>query len=366
MGAKHKKMEELREFKPSNRAEKKPAMSALTGQKKITRMFNHEDGPVPWVEIAIDETVVLRGIDKPVTPEMFDNIQPIDISWSDRVNFAQRFGLDALGIYHWESYGSIEDDSLPVLKRTPLIKERKDLKKLIIPEFSFQDLAPQVAEAKQAIGESGVALFVEFAICLEYALLDLGFENFCLKMYDDPSFIDDVLDLYTTYSIQLIKIYNQMPEIDFIWIGDDLAYGSGPFFSPGVYRRHIFPFFKKAISAIEKPWVFHSDGNILPLMDEILSWGPSALHPLEPGAMDIFKVKQDYGKRVALIGNLSVDRLARAEPDEIAHETRALLEKCARGGGYGFSSGNALARYVKYENVLAVSKTLREFNRTWS
>jgi uroporphyrinogen-III decarboxylase len=77
-------------------------------------------------------------------------------------------------------------------------------------------------------------------------------------------------------------------------------------------------------------------------------------------------VKQDYGKRVALIGNLSVDRLARAEPDEIAHETRALLEMCSRGGGYGFSSGNALARYIKYENVLAVSKTLREFNRTWS
>ena len=136
---------------------------------------------------------------------------------------------------------------------------------------------------------------MEFAICLEYAFSDLGFENLCLKVYDDPGFVMEVLERYTDYSIRLIEIYNQIPGIDFIWIGDDLAYKSGPFFSPKIYRKIVFPFFEKALQKIEKPWVFHSDGDISMLMEDILSWKPLALHPLEPGAMDIVEVKRKYG-----------------------------------------------------------------------
>ena len=350
---------------PAMPPSKKPAGSAMTGWEKIQGVFRHEEGPVPWVEITVDETLVLRGLDKPVPAGAYENIKPIDVSWEDRVQFARQAGLDALGIYHWEAYGSTEDDSHPVLKRTPLIHQRSDLPKLQIPSFTREMLAPQVEAARRAIGGSGIALFVEFAICLEYALSDLGFENLCMKMYDDVGFVTEVLEIYTAYSLQLIDIYNQLPGIDFIWIGDDLAYGAGPFFSPDLYRRIVFPFMRKAVQKIEKPWVFHSDGNVAPLMDEILSWKPDAIHPLEPGAMDIGKMKQKYGEQVGLIGNLSVDRLASASPAEVAAETRALLQACSPGGGYGFSSGNSLPRFLPLENVMAVSDTLRSFNQKW-
>ena len=117
--------------------------SSITGLEKIRRMFSHEEGPVPWVEIAVDETLVLKGLQKVVPPDASENIRPIELSWEDRVLFARQMGLDALGIYHWEAFGSVEDDSHPVLSRTPMVLERSDLPKLQIPVFTIRRIVPR-------------------------------------------------------------------------------------------------------------------------------------------------------------------------------------------------------------------------------
>jgi uroporphyrinogen-III decarboxylase len=338
---------------------------ALNSKQKILAMFNRERTPVPWLEIAVDETVILRTLGKPVSADLMETIKPIDISWDDKVSFAQKIGLDALGIYHWESFGSSEDDSNPVLDRYPKIHKREDLKELHIPRYDYEELHQQVIEANNAIRGTGLALFVEFAICLEYVVADLGFENLCLQLFEDPDFVEEIINRYTEYAIHLIEIYNRMPEIDFIWIGDDLAYNSGPFFSPHMYEKFIFPSIRRAVSKITKPWVFHSDGNILPLMDEIISWGPKAIHPFEPGAMNIFDVKKLYGDQISLIGNLDVDDLARAPQEIVVKKVKQLLDSFAESGGYGFSSGNALARYIDLDNLNVVSQTIKDFNKSF-
>ncbi|MCZ7568774.1 MAG: hypothetical protein M5U01_09320 [Ardenticatenaceae bacterium] len=337
----------------------------LTSVEKIWAAFDHVEGPVPWLEIAIDEAIMLRSLGKPVPEAQAASSQQIDISWTEKVAFARAAGIDALGIYHWETFGTLRDESQPVLDRVPLIHTRADLARLEIPTFTPEELAPQVRAARAAIGDSGLALYCEFAFCLDYAIADMGFEGLCLSLYDDPGLVEEVLARYAAYTANLIEIYCQMPEIDFIWVGDDLAYKAGPFISPAALRRHVFPFFRDLACRITKPWIFHSDGNILPVIEDILALGPVAIHPIEPGAMDIYAFKREYGQRVALIGNLSVDQLARATPAEITAEVEWLLAACAPGGGYGFSSGNALSRFIRVQNLLAASETLRRYNRRW-
>ena len=337
----------------------------MDSRQKIQQMLDHVEGPVPWLEIAIDEALVLQGLGKPVPPEALETILPIDVSWSDRVEIATRVGLDALGIYHWEAFGSTEDDTRPVLHRTPHILKRTDLSRLDIPNVTLEDVYPEVLRAKAAIGDTGLALFVEFATSLEFTLSDMGFENACLQIYDDPGFFGEVMERYAAYAAQLVSIYNRIPEIDFIWIGDDLAYKSGPFFSLDMYRRHVFPFIRKVVSQIEKPWMFHSDGDIAPLMEDIISWGPGAVHPIEGDTDRLLSFKQEYGQRIALIGNLSVDLLTRGSTSAVTHEAQRLIQNASVGGGYGFSSGNSLPRYANLENVFAVSRVVKEFNQGW-
>ncbi|MBN1266145.1 MAG: hypothetical protein JXA25_11670 [Anaerolineales bacterium] len=334
----------------------------MNGIQKIQALFNHQKTPIPWLEIAVDEAVILRTIGKPLPPQYLESIKPIDVSWADKVDFAQKIGLDALGLYHWEAFGSTEDDSQPVLTRVPHILEWEDLPKLDIPRYSFDELHAPVQEAYAVTREAGLGLFVEFAVCLEYAVSDLGFENLCMKLYTDSNLVMEVLERYTEYTLHLIEHYNRMPEIDFIWIGDDLAYKNGPFISPQMYEEYVFPHIRRATAAITKPWVFHSDGNILSLIDEIVSWGPKAIHPIEPAAMDIFNVGQRYGETIGLIGNLDVDLLTRASREDVVSQTQKLLEFFGERGGYAFSSGNALARFINQENLVAVSETIRKYN----
>lgn len=335
----------------------------MDSREKIIKMFDHIEAPVPWVEIAVDEVLILKDLGKPIPKEALDSIQPIDVSWAEKVDFAAKVGLDALGIYHWEAFGSVKDETRPVLHNKPLILKRSDLSKLNIPTISQEDVYPEVKRASAAIGETGIALYVEFATCLEFAISDMGFENLSMQLIDDPRFVEEVLDRYVAYASNLVSLYNRIPEIDFIWIGDDLAYKSGPFFSPATFRRFIFPHMRKVVEKITKPWIFHSDGELGPIMEDIISWHPQAIHPLEGDTGRFLRYKHDYGKQVALVGNLSVDLLSRGSPEEVARETHALLEGASAGGGYGFASGNSLARFVELGNVYAISKVINEFNK---
>ncbi|MHB8277785.1 MAG: uroporphyrinogen decarboxylase family protein [Candidatus Humimicrobiaceae bacterium] len=95
------------------------------------------------------------------------------------------------------------------------------------------------------------------------------------------------------------------------------------------------------------------------IADEIISLGMSALHPIDPTAMNIFDFKKKYGKKVCLVGNLNVDLLARENcKEEIVREMTRLIKEIGIDGGYMFSSGNSISSYCRVENVLLCSDFL--------
>ncbi len=321
-----------------------------TPRQRLLDTFDGREGPVPWVELVVDDEVIqeMLGCDQ--------------VDWPARVTFCQQMGIAALGVYDWHRYGSITDESLPVLQHQPLIDSAADLDKLAIPEPAYEELRAEVQVAVAAIGDSGLAFFAEFAFGLDQTMADVGFDNLCLQFYDDPDFVSEVVRRYEAYIARLIDLYQWLPEVDFLWVGDDLASKNGPFFSPRTFERFFFPVFRRLAGRIRKPWAFHSDGDIMPLLDEILAWGPAGLHPIEPDAMDIFRLEETIGDRVTLMGNVDVDLLARGTPDEVASVCRELLERCAPGGRYVFSSGNSIPKWSKLANVEAMARTLRRLN----
>ena len=73
-------------------------------------------------------------------------------------------------------------------------------------------------------------------------------------------------------------------------------------------------------------WVFHGDGNLMPLMDDIMTLGMNCLHPIEPGAMDLKMVKEKYGDKVCLWGNIDMNTLSIGTPEEVEAEVKACTE----------------------------------------
>jgi uroporphyrinogen decarboxylase len=76
--------------------------------------------------------------------------------------------------------------------------------------------------------------------------------------------------------------------------------------------------------------------------------------------MDIRRIKQDYGRRVAVIGNVDVDLLSRGTPQAVADRTRELIQEIAPGGGYLLGSSNSIPYYVPLANYRSMLDTLLE------
>jgi uroporphyrinogen-III decarboxylase len=116
--------------------------------------------------------------------------------------------------------------------------------------------------------------------------------------------------------------------------------------------------------AIGKPWVYHSDGNLFPVLDGLLRLGMDAIHPIQPSAMDIGTMKARYGSRVCIVGNIDLDyTLTLGPPEGVDREVKERIAAAGAGGGYIISSGNSLTDYCKTENVWAMSEAVHKYGK---
>ena len=89
------------------------------------------------------------------------------------------------------------------------------------------------------------------------------------------------------------------------------------------------------------------------------------IEPLEPmpgGDCDLGDIKQRYGRKLVLKGNLNTFQLmAYGTPSQIHEATRHCLDQAMEGGGYWLATGDQTPANTPEENILAVIETVNEF-----
>ena len=185
-------------------------------------------------------------------------------------------------------------------------------------------------------------------------------ENFFLQTLENPRFVLQVLERYTEWARVVLKRLGEIG-FDYLLLCDDIAYKDGPMISPDMYRNMFLPHLKAVADVIEIPWICHSDGNLMPIMEDWLSLGQDGINPVEPQAMDIREVKSRYGGRVCISGNVDVDLLAQGTPQRVGEQVKMLLREVAPGGGYIFASGNSIPAYTRPENLKAMADTFAKY-----
>jgi hypothetical protein len=306
-----------------------------------------------------DKGVAAGILGRPVAGMAADNP-----SFADQVSLCEATGLCAVGWPVYERFGSHKEKTQRSYHWVPHILDWDDLPGLRFPAINRTQLRAGVAAAADAIGERGLAFFPAGMFCVATTMNDMGFENFCTKLYDDPRLVRKVMEGYAAYNSQLLEFFSDQPEVDFIWVADDIAYKTATFFSPAIFRKHILPIWREMAQCIRKPWIFHSDGNFEPIFDDLISLGMAGIHPLEVGAMDIFAVRERVGAQIALIGNVDMGLLTAGEPAEVERAVLNLVERLSAGGGYLLSSGNSISADAVPENVRAMGDALARWNRS--
>ena len=94
-----------------------------------------------------------------------------------------------------------------------------------------------------------------------------------------------------------------------------------------------------------------------------LSLGMDALHPIEPDAVDIGEVKELVSGKVSLVGNIEINTLSLATPEEVESLTQETIKKAATDGRYILSSSNSITRSCQVKNVLAMINACRRYGK---
>ncbi|MCD6530370.1 hypothetical protein J7L06_08845 [Candidatus Bathyarchaeota archaeon] len=189
--------------------------------------------------------------------------------------------------------------------------------------------------------------------------------NFVRWMYYEPRIIDEAMKRLTEFNVKIIELLVDSGA-ELIISSGDYCEKKGAMVPISFFREKIFPNLRKQVNAAHRrgvKFIKHTDGNINPILDD-LSHIVDGLHSLDPSAgVDIGFVKEKYGDKLILMGNVSVDTLSRGSREDVVRETKECIRKASPGGGHFLSSSNSWYTDAKLENCLTMVETGRKYGR---
>lgn len=214
-------------------------------------------------------------------------------------------------------------------------------------------------------GNFKVILAVGKVFNLGWWLMD--FDTYAYALADQSALIERLHARIAEIQGRIVERALEYKSVGLVWHADDMAYRTDLMVSPKVLRRHIFPVYERLNKICHQRdvlAVFHSDGNVDKVMDDVIAADFDAFNPIEPVAMDIRALKKRVEGRLSLIGNVDLAyTLTRGTPGEVEAEVRGLIRDLAPGGGYALASANSIPEYVPWENFVAMHSAWLKYGR---
>lgn len=189
-------------------------------------------------------------------------------------------------------------------------------------------------------------------------------ENLLMEYILNPQLVHDLARVTTDYNKAAIDMIAETGATGIIMNGD-LAGELTTIMSPKHHREYTKPYHKELVDRAHQKGlkiVKHSDGNLWPILDDLLEVGFDALHPIQPQCMDIGEVKAYLGGRMCVVGNIDCrDLLVSGAEEEVERTVKETIEKAGQGGGYIISSSNSIHPNCKPENYTAMIRAAHKY-----
>jgi uroporphyrinogen decarboxylase len=181
-----------------------------------------------------------------------------------------------------------------------------------------------------------------------------GHENLLMGMAADPDWVRRMALTYADLSVRLLeKLFAREGLPDGLWVWDDLGYRDTPFMSTAMYRELIMPAHQRLFGFARSrglPVVLHCDGFVEALIPSLIEAGISCLQPIEIKAgMDLLRIKQNFGHKIALIGGMDERVLESNDLNAVERELAAKVPGAMAGGGYVLQVDHSVSHLVNYD-----------------
>jgi hypothetical protein len=189
-----------------------------------------------------------------------------------------------------------------------------------------------------------------------------GVEKLCTLFYDDPAFVEEMMDAVADFVIAMMGQILDHTDVDVFGFWEDMAYKTGPLLSPEMARRYMLPRYRRVVEFLRGRGVklisLDSDGDVSGLIPVWLDAGINVLYPFEVQAgMDVVAVRRQYGRDLRLWCGIDKRAIARG-PEAINAElqrVRPLIEE----GGYVPAPDHSLPPDVPFAHYCYYMRKLR-------
>ncbi len=214
---------------------------------------------------------------------------------------------------------------------------------------------------------SGAKLVVNVGCIFTAAWMLMGMEAFCIALGEGSAVVARLIRRIGEIQARVVEHLLGFECVGAIAMPDDLAHSGGLMVHPRVLREHVFPWDRRIgerVHARGLPYIYHSDGKLHGVIEDLIECGFDALHPCERSSMDIVQVKRRHGGHLCVCGNIDLDStLTLGTPVEVEEEVKERIRTLGPGGGYCCGSSNSVPEYVPYPNYIAMIEAVQKHGR---
>ena len=278
---------------------------------------------------------------------------------------------DAWGVTWRQSYYA-QDCYYWELARSPLAEaEVADLESYPWPDPLDPALTAGLAEEARLLHEytdyaivadGGFKSFWELAFCLR------GLEQLLMDLVVNQEFVAALLTKLLEINIagtgRFLDAVGR--HIQVFRAADDLATQSGLLVSPATYRAVLKPVYKAYFGFVKSKTdakiLYHSCGNVVDLLDDLIEIGVDAINPVQVSAIgDTASLKERFGQRVSFWGAIDTQHvLPHGTVGDVRAEVRRRIRELGPGGGYVLAAVHNIQPDVPPQNIVAMAQAARE------
>jgi uroporphyrinogen-III decarboxylase len=326
-------------------------MAKPRGKGDLIRAALRRDnrGPVPYGEMHFDQGFVTRYYGRPART----------FHYRDEIRLSLQVGRGLIKPF-W--YGSIFATPQGGKVETASQVETMVVRGGLAMAGVTADEAAQMRRAIAECREAGLLAMAQLGGTLSYAWRTTGFETLMTAFYTDRPFVERVLERTVARQRRCAEALADCG-FEAVMFSDDVSGNMGLLVSPALFRELIIPGYRRILEPLVQAGVgivFHSDGIVLPVLDDIIGCGVAAYQSIEYGLNDLRTVVARYGDRLSLWGNINCDVVHAGPLETLPCLVRECLDAAAGFPGYVIGTDNSIFEEIPIEHFLAYHRALAE------